>query len=70
MFNNLGLGDNINNICKKLENKIKKSVSNKNIILENDLEDIVDDPEEMAALDRLNKAYEKFGKENVNVLNE
>ena len=70
MFNNLGLSDNINNICKKLENKIKKSVSNKNIILENDLEDIVDDPEEMAALDRLNKAYEKFGKENVNVLNE
>ena len=70
MFNNLGLGDNINNICKKLENKIKKSVSNKNIILENDLEYIVDDPEEMAALDRLNKAYEKFGKENVNVLNE
>ena len=69
MFNNLGLGDN-NNTTKKLENKIKKSISNKNIILENDLEDIVDDPEEMAALDRLNKAYEKFGKENVNVLNE
>ena len=69
MFNNLGLGDN-NNTSKKLENKIKKSVSNKNIIFENDLEDIVDDPEEMAALDRLNKAYERFGKENVNVLNE
>jgi len=66
MFNNLGLGDN-NNTSKKLENKIKKSVSNKNIIFENDLEDIVDDPEEMAALDRLNKAYERFGKENVNL---
>ena len=70
MFNNLGLGDSNNNTSKKLENKIKKSVSNKNIIFENDLEDIVDDPEEMAALDRLNKAYERFGKENVNALNE
>ena len=75
MFNNLGLtennNNNNNNISNKNEdNKIKKSVSNKNIIIENDLEDIIDDPEEIAALDRLNKAYERFGKENMNVINE
>ena len=41
-----------------------------NIIIENDLEDIVDGEEEIAALDRLNKAYEKFGKENIGAINE
>ena len=66
MFNNLGLGENINN-----KNKIKKSVSNKNIIVENDLEDMFEDgDEEIAALDRLNKAYQKFGKENLGIINE
>ena len=74
MFNNLGLGDNVkknNNIIneeKKAKNKIKKS--NKNIIMENELEDLVENDEELAALDRLNKAYEKFGKENLGVINE
>ena len=69
MFNNLGLGENINN-NKNCKSKIKKSVSNKNIIVENDLEDLIDGEEEMAALDRLNKAYQKFGKENLGVINE
>ena len=76
MFNNLGLGENVhknNNIIneeKKAKNKIKKSMSNKNIIMENDLEDLIENDEELAALDRLNKAYEKFGKENLGVINE
>ena len=76
MFNNLGLGENVhknNNIIneeKKAKNKIKKSISNKNIIMENDLEDLIENDEELAALDRLNKAYEKFGKENLGVINE
>jgi len=43
---------------------------NKNVIIENDLEDLIDGEEEIAALDRLNKAYEKFGKENLGILNE
>ena len=69
MFNNLGLGENINN-NKINKNKIKKSVSNKHIIIENDLEDMFEEgEEEIAALDRLNKAYQKFGKENLDVIN-
>ena len=64
MFNNFKLNDNPN---KNNNKKIKKSVSNKNIIIENDLEDILDSAEDMAALDRLNKAYEKFGKENLGI---
>ena len=70
MFNNLGLGSNDNNNMKKNNKKIKKSISNKNIIVENDLEDFIDNPEDMAALERLNKAYAKFGKENLGVINE
>ena len=69
MFNNLGLGENINN-NKINKNKIKKSVSNKHIIIENDLEDMFEEgEEEIAALDRLNKAYQRFGKENLDVVN-
>ena len=67
MFQNYKLNDNVN---KNNNKKIKKSFSNKNIIIENDLEDIIDNAEDMAALDRLNKAYEKFGKENLGVINE
>ena len=76
MFNNLGLGDisnksnNIVNEEKIKKTKIKKSVSNKNVIMENELEDIIDNDEELAALDRLNKAYAKFGKENLGAINE
>ena len=66
-FNIIGFDDNNN---KNDKNKIKKSISNKNVIIENDLEDLIDGEEEIAALDRLNKAYEKFGKENLGILNE
>ena len=67
MFKNYNLNDNVN---KKNNKSIKKSISNKNVIIENDLEDIIDNSENMEALDRLNKAYEKFGKENLGVINE
>ena len=67
MFKNYNLNDNAN---KKNNKSIKKSISNKNVIIENDLEDIIDNSENMEALDRLNKAYEKFGKENLGVINE
>ena len=72
MFNNLGLGDNvIINNNKNNKDKVKKSISNKNVIVENDLEDMFEEgEEEIAALDRLNKAYQKFGKENLGVINE
>ena len=67
MFKNYNLNDNAN---KNNNKNIKKSISNKNVIIENDLEDIIDNSENMEALDRLNKAYEKFGKENLGVINE
>ena len=71
-FNSLGLGDNvIINNNKNNKGKVKKSISNKNVIVENDLEDMFEEgEEEIAALDRLNKAYQKFGKENLGVINE
>ena len=55
-----------------MSNSSKKSVSNKNgnVIIENDFEDIIEDDEQKAALERLNRAYERFGKENLNLLNE
>ena len=59
--------DNI--ILEKMSSESKKSQSNKNIIFENDLEDFVEDEEQKAAIDRLNRAYEKFGKENINDMN-
>ena len=52
-----------------MSNCSKKSQSNKNIIVENELEDFFEDEEQKAALDRLNRAYEKFGKENINNMN-
>lgn len=56
----------------EMSNSSKKSVSNKNanVIIENDFEDIIEDDEQKAALERLNRAYERFGKENLNLLNE
>jgi len=70
---------NFNNINKDKEEKkdsnefmsseSKKSQSNKNIIVENELEDFFEDDEHKAALERLNRAYEKFGKENINNMN-
>ena len=58
-----------NIILEKMSSESKKSQSNKNIIFENDLEDFVEDEEQKAAIDRLNRAYEKFGKENINDMN-
>ena len=54
----------------KYENNDKKSVSNKNIIFENDYEDIINGEEEKAALERLNRAYSKFEKKNLGIIKE
>ena len=60
--------DTIDN--KNRSNSSKKEKINRNIIIENDFEDIIEGDEQKAALDRLNKAFEKFGKENINTMNE
>jgi len=57
------------NIQAKLSSESKKSQSNKNIIFENELEESIEDEEQKAMIERLNRAYEKFGKENVNNMN-
>ena len=62
--------NNIDVDNKNRSNSSKKSVSDKNIIVENDFEDLLDGEEQKAALDRLNKAFERFGKENLNTINE
>ena len=54
----------------KYDNNDKKSVSNKNIIFENDYEDIINGEEEKAALERLNRAYSKFEKKNLGIIKE
>ena len=61
--------DNICFIQDKMSSESKKSQSNKNVIFENELEESMEDEEQKAAIDRLNRAYEKFGKENVNNMN-
>ena len=69
-FNNLLFKKNKLDVeIKNRSNSSKKTSSNKNIIIENDFEDILDGEEQKAALDRLNKAFEKFGKENLNTMN-
>ena len=45
-------------------------MSNKNIIFENDYEDIINGEEEKAALERLNRAYSKFEKKNLGIIKE
>jgi len=69
-YNNL-IFNNVTIDTKNIEmsNSSKKSVSNKNVnvIVENDFEDIIEDDEQKAALERLNRAYERFGKENLNL---
>jgi len=66
---------NFNNL-KNEENKIKnsneekKSMSNKNIIFENNYEDFVEGPEEIEALKRLDKVYAKYEKQNLGMINE
>ena len=52
-----------------MSSESKKSQSNKNIIFENELEESVEDEEQKAAIERLNRAYERFGKENINNMN-
>ena len=64
------LNDDKLNIIKNKNNIPKKSSKNKNVILEKDFEDILDGDEKIEALDRLNKAYEKFGQENLNTINQ
>jgi serine/threonine protein kinase len=54
---------------KNRSNSSKKSNVSKGIIIENDFEDIVEGEEQKAAIDRLNKAFERFGKENLNIKN-
>ena len=79
-FNNAFNFNNINNnneedkkesefINGKMSSESKKSQSNKNIIFENELEESVEDEEQKAAIERLNRAYERFGKENINNMN-
>ena len=50
--------------------EVKSSLSDKNIIYENNLEDFVDGPDEIEALKRLNKAYDKYEKQNLGIINE
>ena len=50
--------------------EIKKGLSDKNIIYENNFEDFVDGPEEIEALKRLNKAYAKYEKQNLGIIHE
>ena len=79
-FNNAFNFNNINNnneedkkecefINGKMSSESKKSQINKNIIFENELEESIEDEEQKAAIERLNRAYEKFGKENINNIN-
>ena len=79
-FNNAFNFNNINNnneedkkecefINGKMSSESKKSQTNKNIIFENELEESIEDEEQKAAIERLNRAYEKFGKENINNIN-
>ena len=79
-FNNALCFNNINKINEedkkekeiipeKMSTESKKSQSNKNIIFENELEESIEDEEQKAAIERLNRAFEKFGKENINNMN-
>ena len=63
--------DNHNhNIINNRKNKSKNNSKKNNVIKKNDFEDILDGDEKKEAIDRLNKAYERFGKENLNILNQ
>ena len=72
-INNINEEDNQDkdkiDINAKLSTESKKSQSNKNIIFENEFEESVEDEEQKAMIERLNRAYEKYGKENVNNMN-
>ena len=66
---------NFNNF-KTEESKVKeykedkKSISSKNIIEENIFEDLVDGSEELEAIKRLNKAYAKYERKNLGIIDE
>ena len=65
-YTNYYLINNFNNEECKNKNSIdeKNETDNKNIIFENDFEDIVDGAEEIAAIKRLNKVYAQYEKKN------
>ena len=65
-FNNL----NIEERKGKNSNEDKKTYSTKNIIVENEFEDIIDGAEEIEAIKRLNKAYAKYEKQNLELIHE
>ena len=71
-YNNYYKFDNINmeESKSKNSNEEKKSMSKKNIIVENEFEDIVDGAEEIEAIKRLNKAYAKYEKHNLGLISE
>ena len=65
-YTNYYLINNLNTEECKNKNSIdeKNETDNKNIIFENDFEDIVDGAEEIAAIKRLNKVYAQYEKKN------
>ncbi len=65
-YTNYYLTNNFNTEECKNKNSIdeKNETDNKNIIFENDFEDIVDGAEEIAAIKRLNKVYAQYEKKN------
>ena len=65
-YTNYYLINNSNTEECKNKNSIdeKNETDNKNIIFENDFEDIVDGAEEIAAIKRLNKVYAQYEKKN------
>ena len=65
-YNHYFAFNNLNNEESKGKdsNENKKTYSTKNIIVENEFEDIFDGAEEIEAIKRLNKAYAKYEKQN------
>jgi len=65
-YNHYFTFNNLNNEESKGKdsNENKKTYSTKNIIVENEFEDIFDGAEEIEAIKRLNKAYAKYEKQN------
>ena len=65
---------NLNNLkyeeSKGKNSENKKTYSTKNVIVENEFEDIIDGDEEIEAIKRLNKAYAKYEKQNMELIHE
>ena len=68
-FNEVAITDFDTKNRSNSSKKSKQSNNSKGIIIENDFEDIVEGEEQKAAIERLNKAFERFGKENLNTMN-